>query len=65
MKFMEITKQFTIPKKLAMQAYQLVKANKGSPGIDQQTLLILRRIGRGIFINSGIGCRPEPIFQNL
>jgi RNA-directed DNA polymerase len=35
---MEITKPFNIPKKLVMQAYQLVKANKGSHGIDQQSL---------------------------
>lgn len=38
MRFVEITKPFEIPKGLVMQAYQLVKANKGSPGIDQQSL---------------------------
>ena len=33
-----MTKPFTIPKELVMQAYRQVKANAGSAGIDQQTL---------------------------
>lgn len=36
---MEITKPFNIPKQLVMQAYKLVKANKGSHGIDQLSLV--------------------------
>ena len=35
---MEVTKPLNIPKLLVMQAYQLVKANKGSHGIGQQCL---------------------------
>ena len=35
---MEVTKPLNIPKLLVMQAYQLVKANKGSHGSDQQNL---------------------------
>lgn len=38
MKFKQMTKPFTIPKELIMQAYRQVKANAGSAGIDQQTL---------------------------
>lgn len=32
------TKPFNIPKKVMWQAYKLVKANKGSAGVDQQSL---------------------------
>jgi len=32
------TKPFNIPKKVVWQAYKLVKANKGSAGVDQQSL---------------------------
>jgi RNA-directed DNA polymerase len=32
------TKPFDIPKKLVMQAYRLVKANRGAAGVDQQSL---------------------------
>ncbi|MEI6469995.1 MAG: group II intron reverse transcriptase/maturase [Betaproteobacteria bacterium] len=35
---MSKTKPYIIPKQLVMQAYQLVKANKGSAGGDQQSL---------------------------
>jgi RNA-directed DNA polymerase len=47
MKFVEITKSFSIPKKLVMQAYQVVKANKGSHGIDQQSLANFEKNWRG------------------
>lgn len=33
------TKPFVIPKKLVMQAYRKIKANKGAPGIDGETLV--------------------------
>ena len=33
-----MTKSYIIPKKLVMLAYKLVKANKGSAGVDQQSL---------------------------
>jgi len=32
------TKPFLIPKKLVMEAYQRIKANKGAAGVDQQSL---------------------------
>lgn len=32
------TKQFTISKQLVMEAYKLVKSNKGSSGVDKQTI---------------------------
>ncbi len=35
---MEKTKPFTIPKKLFVQAYKLVKANAGAAGVDQESL---------------------------
>ena len=35
---MTVTKPFLIPKALVWKAYQLVKANKGAGGVDQQTL---------------------------
>jgi RNA-directed DNA polymerase len=35
---MSATKQFNIPKELVWRAYQLVKANRGSAGVDQQSL---------------------------
>lgn len=35
---MEKTKPFTIPKKLFVQAYELVKANAGAAGVDQVSL---------------------------
>jgi RNA-directed DNA polymerase len=35
---MSATKQFNIPKELVWQAYKLVKANRGSAGVDQQSL---------------------------
>lgn len=35
---MKQTKQFDLPKKLFVQAYELVKANAGSAGIDQESL---------------------------
>jgi group II intron reverse transcriptase/maturase len=35
---MSATKQFSIPKGLVWRAYQLVKANRGSAGVDQQSL---------------------------
>ncbi len=35
---MELTKPFTIPKQLFVQAHKRVKANAGAAGIDQQTL---------------------------
>ena len=35
---MNATKQFNIPKGLVWQAYKLVKANRGSAGVDQQSL---------------------------
>jgi RNA-directed DNA polymerase len=35
---LEKTKPFTIPKKLFVQAYKLVKANAGAAGIDEQSL---------------------------
>lgn len=44
---MEITKPFTIAKALVMRAYQLVKANKGSHGIDQQSLADFEKNWRG------------------
>ena len=33
-----MTKPFDIPKTLVYEAYQLVKANRGSAGVDQQSL---------------------------
>ncbi|NGX34739.1 MAG: Group II intron-encoded protein LtrA [Candidatus Anoxychlamydiales bacterium] len=33
-----MTKSYIIPKQLVMKAYKLVKANKGSAGVDQQSL---------------------------
>lgn len=36
---MEKTKPFNIPKQLFVQAYKLVKANAGSAGVDEQSLL--------------------------
>lgn len=35
---MSETKPFNIPKQLVMKAYRLVKANRGSAGVDQQSL---------------------------
>lgn len=35
---MEITKQFDIPKKLFVQAYELVRANAGAAGIDSESI---------------------------
>lgn len=35
---MSTTKQFNIPKELVWRAYQLVRANRGSAGVDQQSL---------------------------
>ena len=35
---MELTKPFAISKQLVLQAYNKVKANKGSPGIDGETI---------------------------
>ena len=35
---MSATKPFTIPKKLVMKAFKLVKAKNGAAGVDQQTL---------------------------
>lgn len=35
---MKLTKPFAIPKQLVLQAYYKVKANKGSPGIDGETI---------------------------
>jgi RNA-directed DNA polymerase len=32
------TKPFTIPKELVVEAYKLVKANRGAAGVDQQSL---------------------------
>jgi len=32
------TKPYTISKQLVMEAYQLVKGNKGAAGVDQQSL---------------------------
>ena len=37
---MSATKPFTIPKKLVMKAFKLVKAKDGAAGVDQQTLTI-------------------------
>jgi RNA-directed DNA polymerase len=34
----KLTKPFAIPKQLVLQAYNKVKANKGSPGIDGETI---------------------------
>ena len=34
----EKTKPFDIPKELVWKAFQLVKANKGSAGIDQESI---------------------------
>ena len=36
---MIVTKPFTISKQLVMQAFQLIKANGGAAGVDQQSLL--------------------------
>ena len=35
---MEQTKSYNIPKRLIVEAYQRVKANKGSAGVDNQSL---------------------------
>ena len=35
---MSKTKPFTISKHLVMQAYRLVRANRGAAGVDQQSL---------------------------
>ena len=35
---MSTTKPFNIPKELVWRAYKLVKANRGSAGVDQQSL---------------------------
>ena len=40
---MSATKPFSIPKKLVWRAYQLVKANRGSAGIDRQSLAEFQR----------------------
>lgn len=36
---METAKPFEIPKKLVLQAYRKVKANGGSAGVDQQSIV--------------------------
>jgi len=62
---MEITKQFTIPKKLVMQASQLVKANKGSPGIDQQSLADFEKNWQGNLYKLWNRMSSGTYFQNL
>jgi len=44
---LEMTKVFAIPKQQVMTAYQLVKANAGSAGIDQQSLMDFERDLKG------------------
>ena len=42
---MSATKQFNIPKGLVWQAYKLVKANRGSAGVDGESLEAFEQAG--------------------
>ncbi len=61
-----MTKPFTIPKELVMEAYRLLKANAGSAGIDQQTLAEFEKDWQGNLyklwnrMSSGT-CFPKPL----
>lgn len=58
---MKVINPFNIPKELVMQAQQLVQANKGSHGIDQQSLADFDKDWRGISINCGTEYLQEAI----
>jgi hypothetical protein len=49
------TKQHPITKKMVLDAYKKVRENKGSAGIDGQSLEDFAKTWQGIFTGSGTG----------
>ena len=58
---MEKTKPFNIPKKLFVQAYELVKANAGAAGVDKLNKQIYRTVSKQL--RSTILVKPDNLFQ--
>lgn len=57
------TKQFAIDKWLVYEAYQVVKANAGSAGVDKQSIKDFEKDLTGNSIGSGTGCLREATFR--
>ena len=56
---MTTAKPFTIPKWLVYEAFEAVKANAGSAGVDNETIEDFETNLKDNLIGSGTGCRRE------
>ena len=62
---MQEAKPYSISKKAVIAAYQRVKANKGTYGVDEQSIEDLRGNSITTSTKYGTGCHPALIFPNL
>ena len=62
---MSKTKPFNIPKHLVMQAYKTVKANRGSSGVDQQSLAEFEVRLKSLLTNSAVNRWPDKFSRIL
>ena len=60
---MSATKPYAIDKWLVYEAYQAVKANAGSAGVDEQSIEAFEKDLKGICTRSGTGCHREATFR--
>ena len=61
---MEETKPYKISKQAVKIAFDRVKANKGTYGIDEQTIAEFEENLKDNLYKSGTECHQEHIFQN-
>ena len=58
-----MTKSYSIPKELIVEAYKKVKANRGTYGIDKESLEDFQKDLKNNLYKNGIGCPREVIFR--
>ena len=62
---MDKTKSYGISKKVVLEAYQKVKANKGAAGVDGESLAVFEVKLRDNLYKIWTGCPPAVTFHRL